>query len=290
VRLADCRLAIIGLGLMGGSLAEALVGQCQRMIGADRDRETLAEALRLGLIDQAVGQVGEALAEADLVVLAIPVRSSLEMMGAMGEELPTPKRLLDLGSTKGRVAEAMAALPAGTDAVGGHPMCGKEESGLASRDPDLFTGSRFVLTPLERTQPETLTLVEELVEAVGGQSLKMTPEDHDRLVAVSSHLPYLASAALVRRARRLHGQDPRLTQLMASGFRDSTRLAASDATMMMDILMTNRPNLLRELQELQKDLAELEGALSRQEEDLAVELSELAAAQRSWMPDGKVRD
>ncbi len=289
MRLAECRLAIIGLGLMGGSLAEALGGRCQLLIGADRDPETRAEALRLGLIDEGVGQVGEALAGADLVVLAIPVRASLEMMAGMGEQLPAPKRLLDLGSTKVQVMEAMAALPAETDPVGGHPMCGKEEAGLASRDPALFKGSQFVLTPLERTRPETLGLVEELVEAVGGRALKMSAEDHDRLVAVSSHLPYLTSAALVRRAQRLHGKDPRLTQLMASGFRDSTRLAASDPTMMLDILLTNRPNLLRELRELQSDLAELERRLSRQEEDLALELSKLAATKRAWTQDGHER-
>lgn len=281
MRLAECRIGIIGLGLMGGSLAEALRGHCRQLLGADRDAGTRRQARQLGTVN-VVGENGMLLAEADLAVLAVPVRASLDLMDKMGAELPAPPRLLDLGSTKVEVAKKMERLPEGVEPIGGHPMCGKEMAGFAARDRDLFQGSRFVLTPLARTGKEVVTLLQELVGALGAKPITMTPEDHDRLVAVSSHLPYLAAAALVRRGRTAAAEDSRLVDLMASGFRDSTRLAASDPDMMLDILLTNRSHLLREVQSFQRELACVEGLVRRGGDELAQELAALAATKEKW--------
>jgi prephenate dehydrogenase len=155
---------------------------------------------------------------------------------------------MDLGSSKARVVEAMEALPPYFQAVGGHPMCGKEASGVVAADADLYEGATFVLTPLRRdsgqalrrTSPEALMLAEELVEAVGAQPLLMDAERHDRLVAAVSHLPYLLSVGLVATIEEVAVEDELVWELAASGFRDTSRLAASDVSMMLDILLTNR--------------------------------------------------
>lgn len=282
MKLADCRVGIVGLGLMGGSLAEALRARCRRLIGVDRDPEVVAAA-REGTVDEATEELDAAISGADLLVLAVPVRTSLELISAMGEELPAPPRLLDLGSTKRQVVRAMAGLPAGTDPVGGHPMCGREVGGFAARDGRLYRGSRFVLTPLERTSTATLMLVGELVEAVGAEQVRMGADDHDRLVAASSHLPYLVSVALVERAKSGQQEDPRLEQLLASGFRDTTRLAASDPAMMLDILLTNQDSIRRELEGLQQILSSLKALLQGgREKALLAQLTDLKRQKDRW--------
>jgi len=134
----------------------------------------------------------------------------------------------------------MEALPPHLQAVGGHPMCGKEASGLEVAEVGLYEGETFVLTPLQRTNSESLTLAQELVETVGARSVLMDAERHDRLVAAVSHLPYLLSVSLVATAEEVAAEDELAWELAASGFRDTSRLAASDVTMMLDILLTNR--------------------------------------------------
>jgi len=153
-----------------------------------------------------------------------------------------------LGSTKARIVQAMEALPPHIQAIGGHPMCGKEVSGIKAAEPDLYERSTFVLTPLrqssgqalQRTSAQALALAQELVKAVGARPLVMDAERHDRLVAAISHLPYLLSVGLVATAQEIATEDELVWELAASGFRDTTRLAASDVTMMLDILLTNR--------------------------------------------------
>jgi prephenate dehydrogenase len=134
----------------------------------------------------------------------------------------------------------MKALPPYLQAIGGHPMCGKEASGIEAAEADLYEEATFVLTPLRRTSPEALALAQELIEAVGARLLLMDAERHDRLVAAVSHLPYLLSVGLVAAAEEVAAEDELVWELAVSGFRDTSRLAASDVTMMLDILLTNR--------------------------------------------------
>lgn len=240
--LKDARVVIVGLGLMGGSLAGALKRRsaCREVWGVARRGETIEEAMRRGFIDVGTCDLAEGVAQAGLIVLATPVRTILELIPQMGSLAPAGCVLMDLGSTKVRIVEAMEALPPHLQAVGGHPMCGKEASGLEVAEADLYQGATFVLTPLQRTSSESLTLAQELAEAVGARSLVMDAKRHDRLVAAVSHLPYLLSVSLVAAAEEVAAEDELIWELAAGGFRDTSRLAASDVTMMLDILLTNR--------------------------------------------------
>jgi len=240
--LKDARVAIVGLGLMGGSLAAALRerGACREVRGVARREETLKEALRRGFIHEGTCDLAKGVAQADLIVLATPVRTILELIPQVGSCAPAGCLVMDLGSIKARIVPAMEALPPHLQAIGGHPMCGKEASGIIAAEADLYQGAPFVLTPLSRTSSEALALAQELVEAVGASPLLMDAERHDRLVAAVSHLPYLLSVGLVATAEEVATEDELVWELAASGFRDTSRLAASDVTMMLDILLTNR--------------------------------------------------
>jgi prephenate dehydrogenase len=242
VRLKDARVTIVGLGLMGGSLAGALRKRsaCQEVRGVARREETIQEAMRRGFIHVGTCDLAGGVKQAALIVLATPVRTILELIPQVGSLAPTGCVLMDLGSTKARIVEAMEALPPHLQAVGGHPMCGKEASGIEAAEADLYQGATFVLIPLQQTSSEALTLAQELVEAVGAQPLLMDAERHDRLVAAVSHLPYLLSVGLVAATEEVAAEDELVWELAASGFRDTSRLAASDVTMMLDILLTNR--------------------------------------------------
>ena len=243
--LEERAVAIVGLGLMGGSLGMALRAKraCREVIGVARRPETLSLAEQLGAVDRAATELS-IVAEADVVVLATPVRTIVELLPSVGGLVRPGCLVMDLGSTKAAIGRAMDALPKQVHAIGGHPMCGKETSGLAAAESTLYRGRVFVLTPLDRTDRKALSLAHELVNAIGARPVVLAPERHDRLVAATSHLSYLMACGLVQAAEELAEGDPMLWELAASGFRDSSRLAASDVTMMVDTLLTNREAVL----------------------------------------------
>ncbi len=265
-RLQDARVAIVGLGLMGGSLAAALLQSraCQRVVGVARREETVRQALEMGAIDEGTCNLEKGVAEAEIVVLATPVRTILRLIRDIGPSLPPGCLLTDVGSTKQRVMEQMQLLPPLVQPVGGHPMCGKESAGLSAADAGLFAGATYVLTPLERTSGDALALAAELARAVDARPLLLGPSRHDLLAAAASHLPYLLSVGLVAAAECV--QDDAVWQMAASGFRDTSRLAASDETMMLDILLTNRSALSRTLSHFQRQLGEIARLLDEDDE------------------------
>jgi prephenate dehydrogenase len=258
--LQQSRVMIAGLGLMGGSLALALRGHCRQVLGFDVHEPTQAAALETGLVDGLCPP--QALNDFDVLVLAAPARAIVAQLEQLSSLNPNRAVIvMDLGSTKAAIVQAMQALPDGFDPIGGHPMCGKEVGGLAHAEAGLFRGKVFVLTPLARTSRNAFSLAQRLVMAIGARPMVLQPEEHDRLAAVSSHLPYAAAATLMRTAETLG--DERVWGMAASGFRDTSRLAASDVTMMLDIMLTNRPAILHALglyrDELEKLFALLEG-------------------------------
>ncbi len=244
-KLSTSRVAIVGLGLMGASLAMDLRGYCAEIIGASRSPVTLKYALDHQIVDR-VTEFSPDL-ECDLIILAAPVRTiiqQLQMMSVYNFTDHSPKKtvVLDLGSTKTEIVHAMQTLPARFDPIGGHPMCGKEMSGIQQAEANLYRNKTFILTPLECTSDGGVILVKEMVRTIGGLPLILTPERQDDLVAMTSHLPYLLASALMMTT--LGKDDEQLWNVAAAGFRDTSRLAASDLTMMMDILLTNRDAIL----------------------------------------------
>jgi prephenate dehydrogenase len=246
--LGNLTVGIVGLGLMGGSLALGLAGKCRQRIGLDSDPGADSDALERGAVDEVALHLPDLVQKCDLIILAAPVRTILALLKELSEIRPPQgvcRVVIDIGSTKCEIVKAMEGLGAGYDPLGGHPICGREVQGIRHADPSLYHGAPFVLSPIPRSTPRALALGRELAELLGAHPLELTAAEHDTLVASTSHLPHLVAVALAQTARRL----PSASALVGPGFRDTTRLAASNLEMMTDILMTNREHVLQALEE-----------------------------------------
>lgn len=272
------RVCIVGLGLMGGSLAKALQGQVGQLIGVDQHAATRQQVLAEGVVDRVTADFSAGVGAADLVILATPVLTILQQIEQLPEICPDGLMVIDLGSTKGAVGQKMAALPADFAAIGGHPMCGKEHAGYQAAEAGLFQGQTFVLARNDRTTAAVENLALQLVDCIGANPLFMDAETHDHIVAVTSHLPYLLSAELVSLAVDM--ADERVWPVSASGFRDSSRLAGSDPRMMRDILLTNKKAILEQLVHYQDGLQQLSELLAKKDEAALVDW--LAKAQQGY--------
>ncbi len=250
------RIAIIGLGLMGGSLALALRDHGQQLLGCDKDPAALELAQEQNLFIKLSRDPAEILPEAEVVILATPVHAILELIKQLPGLHPGSPIVLDLGSTKTDVLSAMEKLPSRFDPLGGHPMCGKEMPGFENAEADIFQGAAFAFTPLERTSTAARFFAEQLASAVGARALWLDPGTHDQWSAATSHLPYLVASALV-------GSTPsQVKPLVGSGFRSTTRIAGTPASIMLDVLETNRENVLAQLEKLLQVLKEYQELLS----------------------------
>ena len=276
-RLADSRVAIVGLGLMGGSLALALGKHCRDLLGIDRDPEVIEQAVSKGVVQRGSTDPARILAQADLIVLAAPVRSILQILAELPDLHPGNPVILDLASTKRQIVQSMAALPTRFEPVGGHPMCGKEKTGLSNADSKLYQNTPFALVSLPSTTPRARHLAEELVEVVGAKPLWLEADCHDRWVAATSHLPYLLSSALALATP----EDSR--PLVGPGFRSASRLAATSPTVMLDILRTNSDELLSALNRLGSELQNLKQLVQQEEWDVLSGYLAEAAAHRKLL-------
>lgn len=256
-QLAETRIAIIGLGLMGGSLAGALEGKCRAVVGVARREETLEAARARHLITTGTTDLAAGVRNADIVILATPVRAIISQLAEIGPLLPQGCLLMDLGSTKAHIVTAMAGLPDHVDPLGGHPMCGKEVSGIEAADPGLYQSKTFILCPLPRTSAGGLALGQALAEAIGAHPLVLAAERQDYLAGTVSHLPYLLACALVDTADATVSADPAVWEIVAGGFRDTSRVASSNVTMMVDILLTNQDQVLEAVNAYQAQLKRL---------------------------------
>jgi prephenate dehydrogenase len=265
--LSDSRITVVGLGLMGGSLAGGLRSQCRSVIGVARRPASVETALARGLIDRGTIDLADGVRQADVVVLATPVRVILRQLAEIGPLLPQGCLLMDLGSTKAQIVAAMAELPDHVQPLGGHPMCGKEVSGIEAADPGIYQGATFILTPLARTSADALALGRAMAEAVGSHPLTLSAERQDFLVGTMSHLPYLMACALVATADATTSADPAAWKIVAGGYRDTTRVAGSDVTMMTDILLTNRDEVLKAVEVLQEQLRRLAQIVRNSQEE-----------------------
>jgi prephenate dehydrogenase len=201
----------------------------------------------------------------------------------MKAHLPAGCLVTDLGSTKAQIMAEMALLPGTVQPIGGHPLCGREVAGIAAAQPTLYEGQTFVLTPLPRTSEPALALAREMVDAVGARPLLLDPERHDRLVAVTSHLPYLAACSLIETAAAAAAADPALVEVKASGFRDTTRLAASDVVMMRDILMTNQDAVVAALESHAATIGHLAALIAAADQSgIEMVLRSAQSTRRDW--------
>lgn len=254
------RLAIVGVGLIGGSLSLALkeAGAVGEVVGCGRGKPNLEKALELGVVDRYTRDPIEAVKDADVVFLATPVKT---LAGVTAELLPGLKPgaiITDGGSVKGAVAKAIEPLlPEGIHFVPGHPIAGTEKSGAEAAFPTLYRGKRCILTPTDNTNPEALALVTKMWQLVGSEVVQMPLEKHDRVLAAISHLPHMVAYSLVNAVGSYDHYEENILEYSAGGFRDFTRIASSDPTMWRDIAETNREGLLEMMEQFEAFFSEL---------------------------------
>jgi prephenate dehydrogenase len=257
------RLTVVGLGLLGGSVAKAArAGALAReIVGVGRDRGRLAPAVTDGTLDRATTDLAEGVRGADLVVLAGPVLVNEGLLERVWP-LCDGAVVTDVGSTKAGLARVARRLSGERPCafVGSHPMAGSEQSGYAIARADLFRNATVIVTPTETTEPRALKTVTGFWEATGARVATLEPDVHDRVVAAISHLPHLVSDALVDAVTRF---EPGALAFAARGFKDTTRIAASDPTMWQEIFVGNREALLGSLRAFREALAALEALVER---------------------------
>nr|WP_228050697.1 bifunctional prephenate dehydrogenase/3-phosphoshikimate 1-carboxyvinyltransferase [Pontibacterium sinense] len=265
------KVLVIGLGLIGGSLAKSLREQraCANVVGFDRDQREMQEGLRLGVIDSMAENLAEEVSSADLVVLAVPVKATEAVLEQIKPFLTPSTILTDVGSTKGNVVEAaervFGRLPVGF--VPGHPIAGSEKSGVAAADSQLFNGYKVILTPLQNSSAEATARVEEMWRFTGAEVLMMDVARHDEVLAATSHLPHILAFSLVDTLAR-EEENLDIFRYAAGGFRDFTRIAGSDPTMWHDVCLANKEPLLRQLDRFTAGLARLRSAIEQGNGDM----------------------
>lgn len=260
------RLCIVGVGLIGGSLARALkaASAVGEVIGHGRDAAQLQLALELGVIDRAETDMAAALHGADVVVLAVPVGAMEGVLRAMAPHLSAETIVTDVGSTKGSVVAAVervfGSVP--TRFVPGHPIAGTERSGVAASFAELYHKRRVILTPLAHTDSAAVSVVRTMWQAAAAEVVEMAVQHHDEVLAATSHLPHVLAYTLVDTLARME-EHTEIFRFAAGGFRDFTRIASSDPRMWHDICLANREAILKVLDRYAADLAAVRGAIER---------------------------
>ncbi len=275
------RIAIVGLGLIGGSLALALRRRHPRseLLGADRS-EVIQEALERGLVDHAGTDAGAAVAAADLVFLAGPVSAIVEQLTTLAPRFRDGALVTDVGSTKRRILEAARALPPAVAFVGGHPMAGKAASGLHAAEELLFERASWAVVPREGTSAQAVDALESLIGSLGARPILIDAEEHDRAMAVVSHLPQLLSLILCQQA----GDVSRALDLTGPAFRSLARLAGSAFPVWKDVIDSNQDFVRQAMEELARRLREAASDLTAEAVSLRFAAAQKALARAELTP------
>jgi prephenate dehydrogenase len=280
------QLGVIGCGLMGGSFALALkrAGLVNRVIGYSKSPSTTEKAKRLGVIDMAAESALLAVSGSDIVLIAVPVAATEATFRAIRHLVEPGVLFMDVGSTKRDVVDAARRVLKERIAsfVPAHPIAGKEAGGVAHADAALYNGRQVILTPLPSTNPDLLQKATDVWAAIGSQVLRMTPENHDAAFAAVSHLPHLLAFVYFNSiAGQPAGRD--YLSLAGPGFRDFTRIAASDPLVWRDVLMSNREEVLKQSERFRRELEALEHALKHGNADsLEEQIRNASEGRASW--------
>ena len=284
------KIAIIGVGLLGGSLGFAIKQRrlAAKVDGYVRRTTSVAECEKLGVVDHATCDLARAVEDADLVILCTPLSQMLELTDAMLPSLKKGAVVTDVGSVKGIVVEELEPLVAkvGAHFIGSHPMAGGEKTGVAAARADLFEGSVCLITPTPNSHKDAVKQVSEFWQALGARLLTVSPSEHDDLVSRASHLPHVVAAELANYILSpVHRKEQ--SAVCANGFRDTTRVASGSPEMWRDIALANRKNLTRVLGVFIEDLQEFRLALEKGEAKAIEEFFEHAKERRDkWVGSG----
>ena len=271
------RVAVVGVGLIGGSIGLALRerGLARNVVGVGRHKERLGIAEQLGAVTSATTDWSEGVRNADLIVVCTPVDHVVDHVTQVSRSCGANALITDAGSTKVRICREIesARIESGVF-VGSHPMAGSHNSGPEYARADLFDGSLTVVTPTEDTREETIEQIESFWQSLGSHVIRTSPEEHDRAVAAISHLPHVVAAALAASTSQEH------TKLAGAGWRDTTRVAAGDAELWRQILGDNRDHILQSLDNFAKVLTEFRDALAADNQTELTRLLEVGKRNR----------
>ena len=277
------RLAIIGIGLIGGSLSLALkqAGQVKHVVGYARNEATRERALSLGIIDTAAASIEAAVAEADVILLAVPMGAMASVLAEMAPHLTDNMIITDAGSTKAGVVKAASDILGNSISqfVPGHPIAGTEKSGPSAAFATLYQDHKVILTPMKQTNVSAVETIKTMWQQTGAEVSEMTVEHHDLILAATSHIPHLLSFNLVGLLAQNEDVDEVL-RYAAGGFRDFSRIASSDPVMWRDICLSNHDAILTLLQQYQQQLTEIEQAIQEQDGDYLMTLFQSAKTAR----------
>jgi len=281
------KLVIFGVGLIGGSLALALreANYCQQIVGCGRSAESLQKAIDLGVIDSYSLDPQTAVRDADMVLLAVPMGAMQAVLEQIKDALPKNCILTDAGSTKGSIVEQVRAVMGAdyTQFVPGHPVAGREKSGVEAAVVDLYQGRRVILTPTPTTNPRALESVAAMWEVTGALVEQMPVAMHDQVLAATSHLPHVLAFSLVDTLLNMPQQED-ILRYAAGGFRDFTRIASSDPVMWRDICLYNGDAILDMIQALQTNLGEFANLIREQDgESLHQRMSKAKQARDNYI-------
>ncbi|MDQ2687598.1 MAG: prephenate dehydrogenase/arogenate dehydrogenase family protein [Armatimonadota bacterium] len=275
-------VAIIGVGLIGGSLGMALKTRrlAANVVGIGRRPERLQQAVQMGAIDRATTDLHTGLADADIVVLCTTIGNILETLPDVLEHVKADAVVTDVGSAKTQIVARAQSAP---HFVGSHPMAGSERTGVEAATPLLFQEATWALTPTDDTDPRALQTIRTLAQEIGAATLVLPPETHDALVAVTSHLPHVMASALMRQAADIRAQTPEIRRLAAGSFADMTRVAAASPDIWRDVCLSNRDAILSALTAYRAQLDALQAAVEAADPAaLEAFFAEGAAAKRDW--------
>ena len=277
------KVTVIGLGLIGGSLAAALreSGEVGEVFGVERDAESLRFALGNEIADAGASEIGPGISGSEIVVVSTYVDTIARVAGEVSEFVSPGTVVCDVGSVKASIVREMENASRNIRFVGAHPIAGRETSGVMESDPGLFSGKRCVVTPTESTSPEALSMVKKLFSLVGSEMVEMDPESHDEVFSLVSHLPHAVAYSLVS-AVASRGGDRNLFDFSGGGLADFTRIAGSSPEMWAGIFIENRDALLDAIRGFAGKLGEIEKAVaSGNVEDLAALLREARDSKRN---------
>ena len=273
------RIVIAGVGLIGGSVGQALkrAGFPGEVVGLGRRWSSLSKAIAAGAVDSATLNFAEALSGADMLLICTPVNVVPTIAGEAVKHTRDGCIISDVGSTKRRVvAEVEKLMHEAVHFVGAHPMAGSHETGVMAADATLFEGSICIITPTESTNPEAVDAVSELWRTVGAQVERMSPGDHDFLIAAASHLPHVVACALIQTVAGVGNNRGKALDFAATGFADATRIAAGDPELWKSILMQNANMVSSMLERIERELAEVRNLLNSGDEERLMEKLEQA--------------
>ena len=282
--LKDQNIAILGLGLIGGSIALGLRGHVRKILGADIDARAVQIATAKGIVDSASTDLRDILPEADILLIATPVSAALEIIAALpGIHDGSKLMVMDVTSTKSQIIRAMESLPANFDVIGGHPLAGKETLGIDYAEAEMLHRATFTLTLSERTSERAQSLALALVQAIGATPYWIDAKMHDLTLASTSHAPHLLAVALT------HATETEYAKLSGGGLSSATRLASTPTSMMLSMVMTNAENTIAKLRETQAEIDKIIAMMEAHDEEgleLLLNASHVKRAEMMQMAKG----